>query len=129
MNISLSKKKTEGAISRILWFLRTGNHLSIGDQYPRFEHREQRFTSYLVLLREGFTLTLRFTHATGGLLPHLFTLTFRKRRFVSVALSILCICYIASHVNGTPRSVESGLSSLYSRATARTLGSIIYNYI
>ena len=73
---------------------------------------EQHLSAYLGLLRKGFALSRELAPDAGGLLPHLFTLTARRRRFVSVALSIARVYPAPTDDYGrSSRSVESGLSS------------------
>ncbi len=60
----------------------------------------------------GVCLASCVTAVSGVLLPHLFTLTLRGGRFVSVALSIARVYpALTHHYNASLCSVESGLSS------------------
>jgi len=70
-------------ISRLLFVSEeTGNHLSrlrvaakLKHPTREFKRREPRLSAYSGLLQAGFTLTPERFRRSGGLLPHLFTLT------------------------------------------------------
>ena len=84
------------------------------DRYPRTGRAAVKTSSYLVLLRAGFTWPAG-RPAAGGLLPHLFTLT--RRRFSGDQprpAVVFCGTFLRVAPTGccpAPCSLEPGLSS------------------
>src|SRR5438445_5883745 len=84
------------------------------DRYPRTGRAAVKASSYLVLLRAGFTWPAGHPVA-GGLLPHLFTLTWRRVSGDSRCRAVIfCGTFLRVAPTGcypAPCSLEPGLSS------------------
>lgn len=111
------KAKYTTAVSRILCSRqnRDGNHLSMRPEPETDSAASNGIISYLVLLREGFTMRHRSRCVSGGLLPHPFTLTLcpgAEGGLLSVALAFLRRMVRSILLfKRTPCSAQSGLSS------------------